>query len=225
MAIQTTRLRPAIVIDARYARLKRFFDILLSLLFLLPLCVLALCVAVLIRLDSPGSIFFKQKRVGMDGKEFFMYKFRSMYESNNDVLHREAIVRYMKGHALSESSAPGLRYKRVDDPRITRVGKILRKTSIDEIPQLINVLRGEMTLVGPRPALPYEVEMYSEYDRLRLCGKPGLTGYWQIYGRSRVPFRTMIDMDIAYLQRQSLREDLKLIALTLPVMLRGQGGA
>jgi lipopolysaccharide/colanic/teichoic acid biosynthesis glycosyltransferase len=101
----------------------------------------------------------------------------------------------------------------------------LRKTSIDELPQFFNVLRGEMTLVGPRPALPYEVEHYSPRDRLRLCGKPGLTGIWQVYGRSRVPFQSMVEMDIVYLKQQSLWQDFKLIALTIPVMFNGSGGA
>lgn len=131
----------------------------------------------------------------------------------------------MNGQKLNENSRADLSYKQVDDPRITRVGRFLRKTSIDELPQFLNVLRGEMTLVGPRPLLPYEVEHYSQRDRLRLRGKPGLTGTWQVYGRSRVPFQSMVEMDIAYLQQQSLRQDLKLIALTIPVMINGSGGA
>src|SRR5437588_585776 len=116
-------------------------------------------------------------------------------------------------------------YQRVDDPRITRVGRFIRKTSIDELPQFFNVLRGEMTLVGPRPPVSYEVEQYSAHDWLRLSNKPGLTGPWQVYGRSQVPFQSMVKMDIDYLTRQSLWEDLKLIALTVPVMITGRGGA
>jgi len=148
-----------------------------------------------------------------------------MYANSDDSIHREAIARYMNGQKVSESTITDLSYKSVDDPRITRVGRFLRKTSIDELPQFFNVLRGEMTLVGPRPPLPYEVEFYSQHDRLRLYGKPGLTGYWQVYGRSRVPFASMVEMDIDYLQKQSLKEDLKLVFLTVPVMVRGQGGA
>jgi len=154
-----------------------------------------------------------------------MLKFRSMYVHNDEALHREAVMHYMKGSALNGHSAPGTRYKLVDDPRITRVGRFIRKTSIDELPQFINVLRGEMSLVGPRPPLPYEVEHYSARDRLRLCGRPGLTGTWQVYGRSRVSFLEMVEMDIAYLQEQSILQDLKLIALTVPVMILGRGGA
>ena len=140
-------------------------------------------------------------------------------------MHREAITKYMNGQTLGESTAGDLTYKVVDDPRVTRVGRFLRKTSIDELPQFFNVLRGEMTLVGPRPPLSYEVDLYSSRDMLRLSGKPGLTGPWQVYGRSRVSFQAMVEMDIAYLQRQALQEDLKLIALTVPVMIHRNGGA
>jgi len=116
-------------------------------------------------------------------------------------------------------------YKNVLDPRITKVGRFIRKTSIDELPQFWNVLRGEMTLVGPRPPLPYEVEQYSAYEHQRLLGKPGLTGTWQVYGRSRVTFHNMIEMDLEYLENQSLWRDLKLIFLTVPVMIFARGGA
>ncbi len=225
MVTQTTHFQQIVQIDIRYLRLKRFLDIVFTLLILLPLCIVTLIVAVLIRLDSAGPVFYRQKRVGLNGKEFFMYKFRSMYQNNDDALHRAAIMRYLNNQALSTSANTQMAYKCTDDPRITRVGKFLRKTSIDELPQFFNILRGEMTLVGPRPSLPYEVELYSSHDRLRLCGKPGLTGHWQIYGRSRVPFQTMVEMDIAYLQRQSFKEDLKLIVLTVPVMLQGHGAA
>jgi len=148
-----------------------------------------------------------------------------MYVNSDDSLHRKAIAKYINGEKLIDSTTSDLSYKQVDDPRVTRVGRFLRKTSIDELPQFFNVLRGEMALVGPRPPLPYEVENYNLYHKMRLSGKPGLTGPWQVYGRSRVSFETMVEMDIAYLQRQTLREDLKLIALTVPVMIEGRGGA
>jgi lipopolysaccharide/colanic/teichoic acid biosynthesis glycosyltransferase len=131
----------------------------------------------------------------------------------------------MNGERLNDGEDTCNPYKLENDPRITRVGRFIRKTSIDELPQFWNVLRGEMTLVGPRPPLPYEVEYYSPHDWLRLGGKPGLTGTWQVYGRSQVPFQTMVDMDIEYLQEQSFWKDLKLIVLTVPVMLKGRGGA
>src|SRR6266700_3533089 len=156
---------------------------------------------------------------------YLAYSNRSMYVNSDDLRHREAITKYMNGQKLGESINGDLSYKVVDDPRVTRVGRLLRKTSIDELPQFFNVLRGEMTLVGPRPPLSYEVDLYSLRDMLRLSGKPGLTGPWQVYGRSRVSFQAMVEMDIAYLQRQTLQEDLKLIVLTVPVMIQRNGGA
>src|SRR5229473_7476123 len=150
-----------------------------------------------------------------------MFKFRSMYVNTDDSTHREAIKQYMNGETLNGKIDTENLYKLVDDPRVTRIGRFIRKTSIDELPQFINVLHGEMSLVGPRPPLPYEVENYSEYDCLRLRGKPGLTCTWQVYGRSRVTFYQMVEMDIAYLQKQSTWQDLKLIVLTIPVMISG----
>jgi lipopolysaccharide/colanic/teichoic acid biosynthesis glycosyltransferase len=154
-----------------------------------------------------------------------LYKFRTMYVHADDSFHREAVAKYINGQKLNDDAMKDISYKVTEDPRITRIGRFLRKTSIDELPQFLNVLRGEMSLVGPRPPLPYEVEMYSPYDLLRLSGKPGLTGIWQVYGRSRVTFQSMVEMDIVYLQQQSLWKDLKLIMLTLPVMLFARGGA
>jgi lipopolysaccharide/colanic/teichoic acid biosynthesis glycosyltransferase len=131
----------------------------------------------------------------------------------------------MGGQKLNGDALSNTLYKKIDDPRITTVGRFIRKTSVDELPQFFNVLRGEMTLVGPRPPLPYEVEKYGPYEQLRLAGKPGLTGNWQVYGRSRVTFQNMVEMDIEYLQQQSFWYDLKLIMLTVPVMLLSRGGA
>ena len=226
MAIQSApTTQDTIGINLGYLRAKRLLDIVFTLLILLPLCIVIVVVAVLIRLDSAGSIFFRQKRIGLNGREFEMIKFRSMYENSPDAPHRETIVKYMNGQKMHDDiTTIKLQYKLSDDPRVTRVGRFIRKTSIDELPQFFNVLRGEMTLVGPRPPLPYEVELYTSHDRLRLCGKPGLTGIWQIYGRSRVTFQDMVEMDIDYLQHQSFWEDLKLIALTVPVMIWGKGG-
>jgi len=228
MAVQTAQTPRTATIDfisiqPNYLRAKRAIDILFTLLIFIPLCILIAIVAVLIRLDSKGSIFYRQKRIGQNGVEFEMLKFRSMYENCDDTLHRLAFQQYIEGQKLAEDTTAS--YKRVDDPRITRVGRFIRKTSIDELPQFFNVLRGEMTLVGPRPPLSYEVEQYSPHDWLRLSSKPGLTGPWQVCGRSQVPFQSMVKMDIDYLTRQSLREDLKLIALTVPVMITGRGGA
>jgi lipopolysaccharide/colanic/teichoic acid biosynthesis glycosyltransferase len=213
-----------ISIDKSYLRVKRILDVVFSLLILIPLFIVIAICAVLIRLDSKGPIFFRQKRVGHNGVEFYMYKLRSMYINSDDSVHRESVKQYMNGDVLNGNDNTGNQYKLVDDPRVTRVGKIMRKTSIDELPQFINVLRGEMTLVGPRPPLPYEVEEYGPRDWVRLLGRPGLTGTWQVYGRSNVPFKKMVEMDIEYLGQQSILQDLKLIVLTVPVMLGGRGG-
>jgi lipopolysaccharide/colanic/teichoic acid biosynthesis glycosyltransferase len=214
-----TRPLPIIAADTAYLRAKRFIDVIFTLLIFIPLCVILAIVALCIRLDSRGPIFFRQKRVGQDGKEFTMLKFRSMLVDSDDLIHRQAIQRYMNGETID-----GEGYKLKDDPRVTKIGKLIRKTSLDELPQFFNVLRGEMTLVGPRPPLSYEVELYSSRDWLRLSGKPGLTGPWQVYGRSQVQFQEMVDMDIIYLQQQSITQDLKLIIMTPIVMLSGRGG-
>ena len=225
MAILTPPVENVIGISSHYRILKRLLDIVVTILLLPLLIVMCLVVALMIRLDSQGPVLFKQKRVGMNGVEFDFYKFRSMYMDADDSVHRNAIKQYMNGEALNGHASTATMYKLVNDPRITRVGHFIRKMSLDELPQFFNILRGEMSLVGPRPPLPYEVESYSERNLLRLCGKPGLTGFWQVYGRSRVPFAEMVEMDIAYLQRQSILTDIKLILLTVPVMLIGRGGA
>ena len=222
MVVQTGPLQ-TIYRHAGYLRAKRVFDLMVALLILLPLLFVMAIVALVIRLDSEGPVIFRQRRVGLNGKEFYLLKFRSMYHNSSDTRHREAIKHYMNGGALNGQDE--VQYKLNNDERITRVGRIIRKTSIDEFPQIFNVLRGDMSLVGPRPPIPYEVELYSAHDRLRLCGKPGLTGIWQVYGRSRVSFQEMVEMDIAYLQQQSFWQDLKLIVLTIPVIVLGRGGA
>ncbi len=214
-----------ITIRESYARAKRFLDITLTLLLLHLLGIATLLIAVAILLDSPGPVFFQQPRVGQNGKVFTLLKFRSMYNDSDNTLHQNAVHQFiLQGQRLGHHTKGTNQYKLTADRRITRVGSFIRKTSLDELPQFWQVLHGEMSLVGPRPPLPYEVELYSPHDRLRLHGKPGLTGLWQIYGRSRVPFHVMVQMDIAYLQTQSLSLDIKLILLTLPVILRGRGG-
>ena len=223
MVIESASTSHTILIASGYARAKRIFDIIFTLCILPFLGMIILILALFICFDSKGRIIFLQKRVGMHGVEFEMFKFRSMHENSDDTYHREAIKHYMNGQPLNGNAHTP--YKLENDNRVTKIGQFLRQTSLDELPQFWNVLRGEMSLVGPRPPLPYEVEMYSSRDMLRLSGKPGLTGPWQVYGRSRTPFQEMVEMDIAYLQRQSFWEDLKLIALTIPVMLQKRGGA
>ena len=224
MAVLSPPTQNTLRVDKGYLRGKRILDLVFTILILIPLFIVIAIIAVLIRIDSKGPIFFRQKRIGMNGVEFDLFKLRSMYVDSDDSVHRESIKQYMNGAALNGKENSDNLYKLVDDPRVTRVGQFIRKYSIDELPQFINVLRGEMTLVGPRPPLPYEVEEYGPHEWIRLFGKPGLTGTWQVYGRSRVPFQEMVDMDIEYLGHQSILLDLKLIALTLPVMLQGRGG-
>lgn len=219
---QPTTIHHALIFDPRYVRVKRVLDVVLTLLALVPFGLVMAVAALAIRLDSQGPILYRQKRVGQDGVEFEMLKFRSMYHNSDQKVHEQVAERWMKGQAFDDGS--GLAFKLARDPRITRVGRFIRKTSIDELPQLWNVLRGEMSVVGPRPPVPYEVKHYSARDRLRLCGKPGLTGPWQVYGRGRVPFRKMVEQDITYLHRQSLLYDFKLMVLTVPVMLFARGG-
>ena len=224
MAVLSPPTQNTLRVDKWYLRVKRMLDLVFTILILIPLFIVFAIFAVLIRFDSKGPIFFRQKRIGMNGVEFDLFKLRSMYVDSDDSVHRESIKQYMNGAALNDKESLDNLYKLVDDPRVTRIGQFIRKYSIDELPQFINVLRGEMTLVGPRPPLPYEVEEYGPHEWIRLFGKPGLTGTWQVYGRSRVPFQEMVDMDIEYLGHQSILLDLKLIALTLPVMLQGRGG-
>ncbi len=224
MLVQSVAIQETISIKPRYRRAKRTLDLAMTLLLLPFCCVVMGVIALLIRLDSPGPIFFRQKRVGQHGVEFDFLKFRSMYVNSDDTTHRAAVEQFMNGQLLNGSS-PATPYKLDKDQRITRIGTFIRKTSLDELPQFFNVLRGDMSLVGPRPPLPYEVEHYSTHDKLRLVGKPGLTGIWQVYGRSCVSFAEMVEMDITYLRKQSLSQDLKLILLTIPVMLFARGGA
>jgi len=193
---------------------KRSLDVVLSLLGLLAIAPLLLLVSLAIKLDSKGPVIFRQQRVGRDGRTFTMFKFRSM--------HVDAEARISELLARNEM-AGGVIFKMREDPRVTRVGRFVRRTSLDELPQLFNVLRGDMSLVGPRPPLPREVAEYSPSDRRRLETAPGITCIWQVSGRSEIPFPMQVEMDLQYIHRQSLGEDLRLLARTVPALLRGRG--
>jgi exopolysaccharide biosynthesis polyprenyl glycosylphosphotransferase len=195
-------------------RLKRAVDISASLLGLLVLSPLFLIVGVLIKRDSKGSIFFKQKRVGLNGVTFNMWKFRSMV---NDAESERAALE------SRNEMASGILFKMKSDPRITRVGSFIRKTSIDELPQLFNVLRGDMSLVGPRPPLVSEVRGYKRSDCRRLEAIPGLTCHWQVSGRSNIPFEQQVELDVDYIRNQSFWLDCVLIIKTIPAVLLGRG--
>ncbi|NRG29569.1 sugar transferase [Bacillus circulans] len=189
-----------------YLVMKRAIDIIGSFCGLVVLSILFVIIALLIKLEDPnGKVFFKQLRVGKDGKEFYIYKFRSMASDAEERL-KELL-------ALNEVS--GAMFKMKDDPRVTKIGKYIRKTSVDELPQLFNVLRGDMSLVGPRPPLPREVAEYSAYDKQRLLVTPGCTGLWQVSGRSNVSFSEMVELDLKYIKERSIFFDLKIILKTV----------
>src|ERR1043165_9303819 len=204
--------------------LKRTFDLLVPALMLLLLFPLLLLLALLIKLDSRGPVFYTQEPAGMDGRLFLLYKFRTMKAGADSELHREYQKAFIAGRAeahVGNDSKPT--YKILADPRITRIGKLLRRTSLDEVPQLLNVLLGDMSLVGPRPPIPYEVEAYELWHRKRLDMKPGLTGLWQVWGRNLLPFEEMVRLDLFYIENWSLLLDLKIILRTGFVMIAGEG--
>jgi lipopolysaccharide/colanic/teichoic acid biosynthesis glycosyltransferase len=220
-----------------YWALKRFLDIALVVLVApIVLPVVAVC-AVLIKLDSRGPVFYPQVRLGGQRvthngqtvwrvRSFRFYKLRTMAVGSDSSLHREYVQAYVVGDetqmALLRGDV-GNTYKLLKDPRITRVGHWLRRFSLDELPQLWNVLKGDMSVVGPRPPLSYEVEKYRTEHLRRFAGKPGLTGWWQVNGRCTTDFERMVQLDIEYLERQSIRLDLKVLVLTIPTVILGRG--
>ncbi|MEP6345586.1 MAG: sugar transferase, partial [Parasphingorhabdus sp.] len=198
----------------RYAAAsKRTLDLAIALLALVLLGPLAAAICLLITMEDRGSPFFRQTRIGTNGKPFKIWKFRSMY--------RDAEAR--KGQLSDQNERDSICFKMKKDPRVTRVGKLIRRLSLDELPQILNILSGEMSVVGPRPALPNEVLSYAEKERGRLCGKPGLTCTWQVSGRADIPFNKQVDMDLDYLTNRSMMKDLKLITQTVPAVISGRG--
>ncbi|WP_442956195.1 sugar transferase [Paenibacillus sp. USHLN196] len=196
--------------DKVYLFMKRMLDLLGSFIGLIILCPLFAVIGLLIKIEAPqGSVFFRQVRVGQNGKEFHMYKFRSMVANAEDLLEQ----------LIDQNEVNGNMFKMKNDPRITRIGKFIRKTSLDELPQLWNVFRGEMSLVGPRPALPREVENYTSYDRQRLQMIPGCTGLWQVSGRNSVGFNEMVELDLTYARERNMMVDIKIIFRTFRVLL------
>jgi lipopolysaccharide/colanic/teichoic acid biosynthesis glycosyltransferase len=205
---------------------KRAIDLVGSSLGLVLGAPLFLLIALAIKLSSRGPVLFRQVRVGQFGAPFVFLKFRSMYVGNDANIHREYVKALISGQAekMTLSGKANAVYKLTRDPRVTRIGACLRKTSLDELPQLFNVLMGDMSLVGPRPAIPYEVESYRSWHRRRvLDAKPGLTGLWQVSGRSRVTFDEMVRLDLRYAMARSLWLDLKIILQTPRAILFGDG--
>lgn len=208
-------------------------DLVLAGLLFILLLPLLLLIALLIKLDSRGPVIFKQERVGSKRRRlgakvvwitrsFSFYKFRSMVQNADSSIHEAYIRDFVNGSAQA-SRENGGKFKLTNDPRATRIGRILRRTSLDELPQLVNVLKGDMSLVGPRPVPPYEVACYRNGDHRRLAALPGITGLWQVNGRCQVPFEKMIEMDVEYIRKASLWLDVKILFRTIPAVLSGRG--
>lgn len=216
--VNVISLNPPDTFYTRYG--KRILDIIgaaAGLILMLPLFAV---LAVLIKATSPGPVFFKQPRVGKNGREFLFYKFRSMYQVEEEDKERAEIMKeFINKEKIDSEDA-----KVVNTARVTKIGKIIRKTSIDELPQFYNVLKGDMSLVGPRPEVPYVFEMYKDWQRRRVAGVPGCTGVWQVTARSKVTFNEMVMLDIYYLNNVSFALDLTMILKTIPVMFFSKGG-
>ena len=222
---------PALYVVADTTRLagiqgmtKRALDVLLSGLAMLVLSPALAVMALLVRRSSPGPIFFVQERIGKNGIPFKFYKFRTMVHNSDDAIHRQFAAMFINGGSDTEKKDSGKVFKMTNDPRVTAIGRWLRKTSLDELPQLWNILKGEMTIVGPRPPIAYELDHYLPWHHERLRVTPGLTGLWQVSGRSNVPFEEMVRLDIHYINSWTILEDVRIILKTIPVVLRGSGG-
>jgi lipopolysaccharide/colanic/teichoic acid biosynthesis glycosyltransferase len=218
--------------DQLYLLVKRALDVILALVLLVLLAPLMAVIALAIALDSPGPVIFRQQRVLgdqslNDGRPeehtFTFFKFRTMYHNADQDCHRRYVESLINGQAEKMEDDGKKLYKLGNDRRVTRVGRFLRKTSLDELPQLINILRGEMSFVGPRPAIPYEVRQYKPWHLQRLTVTQGLTGLWQVMGRNELSFDEMVSLDIAYARQRSLRLDGKILLATIPAVLKGRG--
>ena len=209
-----------------YRVMKRAMDLGIAISSLIIAGPLMLVIAILVRATSRGPAIFKQRRVGLSGDLFMCYKFRTMVQDADIRVHKDYVKAYATGQvarthtAMERGEAP---YKLANDNRVTPFGGFLRRRSLDELPQLLNVLKGDMSMVGPRPDVPYSVELYKDWHRIRLQIKPGITGLWQVKGRSRVPFEEMMQLDVEYVLNQSIWNDTKILALTVPAVLRTRG--
>jgi lipopolysaccharide/colanic/teichoic acid biosynthesis glycosyltransferase len=204
--------------------LKRALDLLLASLLLILLAPVMAVIAIAIRSTSPGPALFRQIRIGYRLSPFVMLKFRTMHVNNDDTIHRAYVTAMLSGQATPAEAQRGI-YKLTRDPRVTSVGAFLRRSSLDELPQLFNVLRGDMSLVGPRPALPYEAELFEDRYRTRFMAKPGITGLWQVNGRSTLPMRQALELDVYYVRRRTIGLDLITLVRTIPAVLRARDAA
>jgi lipopolysaccharide/colanic/teichoic acid biosynthesis glycosyltransferase len=219
----------------QYLLVKRCADVAGAAILLVGLMPLMVLIALLIVLDSPGGVFYVQERMGSRRRRvggerawelepFSVFKFRTMSAGADSSLHQAHVEAYVRGRLHPEPRTPA-RFKLAEDPRVTRFGSILRRTSLDELPQLINVIRGEMSLVGPRPVPVYEVALYEEAHHERFAARPGITGLWQVSGRCDISFEDMINLDITYARAQSFWLDAKILLLTIPAVIGGRGAA
>jgi lipopolysaccharide/colanic/teichoic acid biosynthesis glycosyltransferase len=199
--------------------LRRTADVVVSSLLLVLFLVPMLLIAIAVHLEDKGPAFFRQERVGLGGGRFTLFKFRTMFRGGDDRELRELIARELRGEDTVENGSSKLN----NDSRVTRTGAFLRKTSLDELPQLLNVLRGDMTLVGPRPCLSWEAEMFPEEFEPRFSVPPGLTGLWQVSGRSTLGTLDMLRLDVRYVENRSLRSDADILLRTVPALLRSNG--
>jgi lipopolysaccharide/colanic/teichoic acid biosynthesis glycosyltransferase len=215
--------QPRVIVPARgYQIIKRLFDLTVSLVCLPFALIFMLICAVAIALDSRGPVFFVQSRVGKGGRHFRIYKFRTMHHNSNTSSHRTFMQAYIKGQINNLPTEKKV-FKPFNERQVTRVGRILRKTSLDELPQLFNVITGEMSLVGPRPNVPWEVEAYRDWHRRRLEALPGITGLAQISGRSGITFDEIVRHDIDYIENRSLKLDIQILWWTVTSVLAGKG--
>lgn len=205
--------------------IKRTIDITGASIGLVILSPVLLFIAILIKLDSPGPVIFSQTRLGLNCEPFTFYKFRSMRLNSDSAVHKRYIYELINGHSRPSTDLNGGKkaFKLTNDSRVTRVGRVLRRTSLDELPQLLNVLKGKMSLVGPRPAIPYEVQMYKDWYQRRMTVTPGMTGLWQVNGRSERSFDEMVKLDLEYIDNWSLLLDLKILYRTISAVLGRKG--
>jgi lipopolysaccharide/colanic/teichoic acid biosynthesis glycosyltransferase len=203
---------------------KAIFDRAFALFWIIVTSPLLALITLAIKLDTPGKAIFSQERVGKDGRRFIIHKFRTMHVKHDDDVWKDLITRYVRGDVVpAEDDKAREIVEAKNDRRVTRVGRLLRKTNLDELPQIFNILKGDMSFVGPRPDVTFTVDMYDEYDKQRLAVMPGLTGLWQVSGRKQVSFKEMIRRDIEYIEKQSLALDLKIFFLTIGTVLRREG--
>jgi len=210
--------QPSVRTSLAWERSKRVFDVAVATVLLVLLSPVLVLVALAVKLDSPGPLLFRQERFGRGRKPFVVYKFRSMYDGVSPDAHRRFIAQLA---TTDEDQVPGLK-KLVGDPRVTRVGAFLRRTSLDELPQLVNVLRSEMSIIGPRPALAYELEFYNPIHYARFVVRPGLTGLWQVSGRNEIGFLGMLELDVEYARNSSPRLDAVILLRTPLALIRSR---